>query len=413
MGVEAELIQMGFEAARVRQSITTCGEHFEACVAFLLNAKDDPDLVSGRAASVSQDLIEMGFDAAAVLKAVAECGESLEACMDWIANQPPAAVAPSADSETAQKLRAMGFGNERIRQAIRACGEKLDATLQWLVEDEGQLDETAPPPAKVQKKAALPAAVAAPAPMAAAAARPAAAIGAAAVAAARSSAPRAAAAAPRAAAAASAGGAAAAASSSSASSSSTSKLKRNTELADSSRSLKRLMREYQQLQSHEQRGGCRKLHAFEAEPIDESDLYTWDLRLYDFAADDPISSDMASRGIDHLTLRARFPADYPNSPPFVYMLRPRLKEGSGYVLSGGGICMELLTQSGWSPATSIEALVQSVRAMLMAGQARLRETARSAKEHEYSYDEAQRDFQHILKVHGDHGWTSHPLFKDA
>ena len=52
------------------------------------------------------------------------------------------------------------------------------------------------------------------------------------------------------------------------------------------------------------------------------------------------------------------------------MLRPRLKESTGYVLGGGGICMELLTDSGWSPATSIDALVQSVRAMLMAGQER-------------------------------------------
>ena len=36
-----------------------------------------------------------------------------------------------------------------------------------------------------------------------------------------------------------------------------------------------------------------------------------------------------------------------------------------YVLNGGGICMELLTPTEWSPATSVNALVMSIRAMLV------------------------------------------------
>lgn len=74
------------------------------------------------------------------------------------------------------------------------------------------------------------------------------------------------------------------------------------------------------------------------------------------------------------------------------MLRPRLKEGTGYVLNGGGICMELLTPSEWSPATSINALVMSVRAMLLVGNARLKTTSRNAKEHDYSYEEVSESF---------------------
>lgn len=135
--------------------------------------------------------------------------------------------------------------------------------------------------------------------------------------------------------------------------------------------------------------------------------------MYDFETDQPIAADMKERGIDHVTLRINFPQDYPNSPPFVYMLRPRLRQGTGYVLNGGGICMELLTPSEWSPATSISALVMSVRAMLLMGNARLKETARSTSEHDYSLDEAKRDFAHIVKVHKQHGWTSHPMFKNS
>jgi ubiquitin-protein ligase len=71
------------------------------------------------------------------------------------------------------------------------------------------------------------------------------------------------------------------------------------------------------------------------------------------------------------------------------MLRPRLRQGTGYVLNGGGICMELLTPSEWSPATSISALVMSVRAMLLMGNVRLKETARSTTEHDYSLEEVR------------------------
>ena len=48
------------------------------------------------------------------------------------------------------------------------------------------------------------------------------------------------------------------------------------------RSLKRLMKEYAALAALETQGGCRGAHAFEAAPVDLSDLYTWDLHLYDF-----------------------------------------------------------------------------------------------------------------------------------
>ena len=118
-------------------------------------------------------------------------------------------------------------------------------------------------------------------------------------------------------------------------------------------------------------------------------------------------------------------------PPFVRILRPRVKENTGFVLGGGGICMELLTPQarpvhvhvhvhvhgatmpkgwipptyyartyprttstclrtdhapqGWSPATSLNAVVMSVRSMLLCGVARLATTERAAGAHEHSY----------------------------
>ena len=171
------------------------------------------------------------------------------------------------------------------------------------------------------------------------------------------------------------------------------------------------MKEYQGLLTLKE--GSRKAHSFEAAPVDPSDMYTWDLDLYDFEPDQEIAADLRSRKLDRLTLRVIFPPDYPCSPPFVHMLRPRLREGTGYVLPGGGICMELLTPSEWSPATSIPALVMSVRAMLLVGKARLRSTAPSTRELDYRYNEARKDFAHIVQVHKKHGWTNHPMFRNS
>ena len=58
-------------------------------------------------------------------------------------------------------------------------------------------------------------------------------------------------------------------------------------------------------------------------------------RLYDFDAADPLAQDLKKRGLDCLTLRIRFPPDFPTQPPFVRVLRPRLRESTGYVLNGG------------------------------------------------------------------------------
>lgn len=180
------------------------------------------------------------------------------------------------------------------------------------------------------------------------------------------------------------------------------------------RSLKRLMKELQQLQVYEGRpGGCRQAHGFEAAPVDESDLHTWEMRLYDFEKDQPVAEDMRKRRIDHLALRIHFPEDFPTRPPFVHMLRPRLQESTGYVLGGGGICMELLTEKEWSPATSVSALAMSIRSMMLVGNVRLRDTKPGAIEHDYHLEEAKRDFAHIVKVHKQHGWTSHPKFKNG
>ena len=148
--------------------------------------------------------------------------------------------------------------------------------------------------------------------------------------------------------------------------------------------------------------------------MDEADLFLWEARLYDFDKADPIAQDLSKRGLACVTLRIRFPSDFPSQPPFVRVLRPRMKAGTGFVMRGGGICIELLTPQGWSPATSLNAVIMSVRSMLLCEPAaRLANTARDAREHDYDEEEGRRDATFIERTHSKHGWTNHKMFKTS
>ena len=54
-------------------------------------------------------------------------------------------------------------------------------------------------------------------------------------------------------------------------------------------------------------------------------------------------------------------SEYPARPPFVFVVKPRMH--APFVFGNGGMCMELLSTEGWSPATTVQALLTSVRSM--------------------------------------------------
>jgi len=82
-------------------------------------------------------------------------------------------------------------------------------------------------------------------------------------------------------------------------------------------------------------------------------LYMWEVRFFNFDKDEPIAQDMARRRITDIVMNIQFPADYPFSPPFCRIIRPRFEFHTGHVTIGGSICMELLTRKGWSPENTV------------------------------------------------------------
>ncbi len=94
-------------------------------------------------------------------------------------------------------------------------------------------------------------------------------------------------------------------------------------------------------------------------------VYQWIVELHSFEAHLPLAKDLKARKLNSVVIEIRFGKDYPMSPPFVRVIRPRflsfMAGGGGHVTAGGALCMQLLTNSGWSAVSNIESVLLQVR----------------------------------------------------
>lgn len=99
-----------------------------------------------------------------------------------------------------------------------------------------------------------------------------------------------------------------------------------------------------------------------------SNMYQWIIELHSFEANLPLARDLKAKGLKSVVMEVRFGKDYPMSPPFVRIIRPRflsfMAGGGGHVTAGGALCMELLTNSGWSAVSNMESVLLQVRLAL-------------------------------------------------
>lgn len=138
-----------------------------------------------------------------------------------------------------------------------------------------------------------------------------------------------------------------------------------------------------------------------------NNVYQWIVELHSFEASLPLAKDMKTAGVTSIVLEIRFGKDYPHSPPFVRVIKPRflpfIQGGGGHVTGGGAMCMELLTNSGWSAASSIEGVLLQVRMAIMNLEpkpARL-EKHLSGKQRVYGTHEAMQAY---IRACATHGW---------
>lgn len=149
--------------------------------------------------------------------------------------------------------------------------------------------------------------------------------------------------------------------------------------------------------------------------IDEhkiENMYQWIAELHSFDPELPLAQDMNKRGITSIVLELRFGRDYPMIPPFVRVIRPRFLSfaagGGGHVTAGGAMCMELLTNDGWSAVSSIESVLVQVRMAILSLEpkpARLEGNGRN----DYGVGEAVEAYTRACTMHG---WTVPAGFKE-
>lgn len=135
-------------------------------------------------------------------------------------------------------------------------------------------------------------------------------------------------------------------------------------------------------------------------------MFQWIVELHSFDPSLPLAQDMKKAGVTSIVLEVRFGREYPFSPPFLRVIRPRFlpfaSGGGGHVTIGGAVCLELLTSTGWSPVTSMEAVFLSVRMAMSETEpaARLQTTSASARVFDYAANEALDAYVRFAFSHG-------------
>lgn len=137
---------------------------------------------------------------------------------------------------------------------------------------------------------------------------------------------------------------------------------------------RRLMSEFRQVERALR--DCRANGLLRCEPV-EDNLLEWEADLV-FPADSQLQKDLASLAESlmdpersRVTIRARFPLEYPVNPPEVWIQRPRLRYQSAPVTLGGKVCNALLTDAGWLPSSSMLVVFSQLRDALMEAGARV------------------------------------------
>ncbi|KNC97601.1 uncharacterized protein SPPG_07070 [Spizellomyces punctatus DAOM BR117] len=138
-----------------------------------------------------------------------------------------------------------------------------------------------------------------------------------------------------------------------------------------------------------------------------TNLYQWKALLFHFDESLPLQQDLKAKKVtEGIVLDVRFGPDYPQSPPYIRVVKPRLLQfangGGGHVTAGGSICMELLTTTGWNPKMTMESVLLSVKLAISSVDpqpARLDSGTRWKKG--YSAGEAMQSY---VRVANQHGW---------
>jgi len=138
--------------------------------------------------------------------------------------------------------------------------------------------------------------------------------------------------------------------------------------------------------------------------LPDDNVYEWRVALLKVDPDSKLAKDMVEFKITQIELSINFAPDYPFRPPFVRVISPVIQKG--YVLGGGAICLELLTEEGWSSAYSMESVIMQIGASLVKGDGRIQPHKRP--EDVYTLSKAKNSYRTLVHIHKTSGWYTPP-----
>lgn len=154
---------------------------------------------------------------------------------------------------------------------------------------------------------------------------------------------------------------------------------------------KRLMREYQAIMKQ-----SRDVLGFQIQLADEDQLGKWMIHLE--RVDNPkLENQMRRLGIPAIEIEITFKETYPIAPPFIRVVYPHFKFHSGHITVGGSLCMEMLTNQGWSPTFNVENVITQIKMAIADGGGEIDEINYRRR---YTMDEALEAFKRVMSAHG-------------
>ncbi|KAI2642291.1 hypothetical protein GGS21DRAFT_298361 [Xylaria nigripes] len=146
-----------------------------------------------------------------------------------------------------------------------------------------------------------------------------------------------------------------------------------------------------------------------------TNLFQWIVELHSFDPDIPLARDMKKAGVTSIVIDIRFLQGYPFTPPFIRVIQPRFLPfaagGGGHVTTGGALCMELLTNTGWSPACSMESVLLQIRLAMCSQDPRpARLDLMPFRQPQYSIREAVEAYKRAAE---NHGWEVPPELNES
>lgn len=138
-------------------------------------------------------------------------------------------------------------------------------------------------------------------------------------------------------------------------------------------------------------------------PDSVTNVYQWVFEFHSFDEKLPLAQDMKTLGVKSIVLEARFGRSFPMSPPFVRVIKPRFlgfqQGGGGHVTLGGALCMELLTNNGWSAVSSMESVLLQVRLAMTSMEPRPARLLLGHGIKTYGTGEAKEAYLRACKIH--------------